>query len=76
MAGKSKKKKLKLELQKREKVILKERIEKRRLLLALIDKKKKRVNVLARVEDTIPNVLVKRRDEEIKPPFIGKGKLI
>ncbi len=76
MAVKSKKKKLKLELQKREKVILKERIERRRLLLALIDKKKKRVNVLARVEDTIPNVLVKRRDEEIKPTFIGKGKLI
>jgi len=73
---KKKEKKLKLELKKREKIALQAAIERRRLLLALIDKKKKKVNVLARIEDKIPNVLVKRRDEEIKPTFMGKGGLI
>lgn len=71
----TKKKKLKLELKKREKAALQAAIERRRLLLALIDKKKKRVNVLARVEDRIPNVLIKTRAEEIKPTFLGKGRI-
>jgi len=70
-----KEKKLKLELKKREKIALQTAIARTKLLRELIEKKK-RVNVLARVEDKIPNVLVKRRDEEIKPTFLGKGGLI
>ena len=69
----SKKKKLKLEIT-RKKIVLQAEIAKRKLLQAITQKK--RVSVLRRVEDKIPNVLVKKRDEEIKPTFIGKGRLI
>ena len=74
MAVKSKKKKLEKELLTRKKAALQAEIGRRKLLQAVIAKK--RVNVLARIEDKIPNVLVKRRDEEIKPTFFSKGGLI
>ena len=54
--------------------ILQSRIARQKLLSQLASKK--RVNVLARVTDRIPNILVKRRDEEIKPTFLGKGGLL
>ncbi len=66
------KKKKKLELKK----AIQAEIGRRRLLQAIISKQKRPVNVLARIEDKIPNVLVKRRDEEIKPSFLRKGGLI
>jgi len=47
-----------------------------RLLRELIQKRKRPVAILRRIEDKIPNVLVKRRDEEIKPTFLKKGGLI
>ncbi len=78
MAVKSKKKKLEKELLTRKKAALQAEIGRRKLLQAIISKQRegRPVNILRRVSDTIPNVLVKRRDEEIKPTFIGKGKLI
>ena len=71
----SKKKKLEKELLSRKKAALQAEIGRRKLLQAIL-KQKKPVSVLRTIEDTIPNVLVKRRDEEIKPTFIGKGGLI
>ena len=78
MAIKSKKKKLEKELLTRRKAALQAEIGRRKLLQAIVARGRegKPVNVLARVEDKIPNVLVKRRDEEIKPTFIGKGRMI
>jgi len=76
MAIKSKKKKekeLQLEMKK---TALRAEIVRRKLLQAIISKQKRPVSVLRKVEDKIPNVLVKRRDEEIKPTFMGKGRLI
>ncbi len=75
MAVKSKKKKLEKELLTKRKEALQAEIGRKKLLQAIL-KKKKAVNVLARVEDTIPNVLVKRRDEEIKPTFFSRRGLI
>ena len=76
MAIKKKKKKaLEKELLKRKKAALQAEIGRRKLLQAIIAQKKP-VSVLRRIEDKIPNVLVKRRDEEIKPTFMGKGRLI
>ncbi len=79
MAVKSKKKiekKLKKELLKRKKVALQAEIARRKLLQALVSKKERSSSVLRRIEDKIPNVMVKRRNEEIKPTFLGKGGLI
>ena len=75
MAVKSKKKKLEKELLTRKKAALQAEIGRRKLLQAVL-KQRKPVNVLARVEDTIPNVLVKRRDEEIKPTFFSRRGMI
>ena len=77
--AKKKEKKLKKELQKREKVALQIAIARRRLLLELIDKKKKRVNVLARVEDKIQSVFVNgmhREEPRKEQSFLGRGRLI
>ena len=71
MAVKKKKDKLKAEL----KSALQAEIGRRKLLQAVL-KQRKPVNVLARVEDKIPNVLVKRRDEEIKPTFFSRKGMI
>jgi len=71
----SEKKKLEKELLKKRKAALQAEIGRQKLLHAIVEKKK-RVNVLARISDTIPNVLIKRRDEEIKPTFLRKGGLI
>lgn len=78
MAIKSKKKKLEKELLQRKKAALQAEIGRRKLLQAIATKQKegRPVNILRRVSDTIPNVLIKKRDEEIKPTFIGKGRLI
>lgn len=76
MAVKSKKKKLEKELLTRKKAALQAEIGRKKLLQAIISERKKPVSVLKRIEDKIPNVLVKRRDEEIKPTFMGKGRLI
>ena len=67
-------KKLKKESLQRKKAVLQADIARQKLLQAVAGKK--RVSVLARVEDRIPNVLVKKRDEEIKPMFLGKGRLL
>ena len=48
----------------------------RKKLLQAVLKQRKPVNVLARVEDKIPNVLIKRRDEEIKPTFFSRKGMI
>ena len=76
MAVKSKKKKLEKEILQRKKVALQAEIGRRKLLQAIVAKQRegRPVNIMRRVSDTIPNVLVKRRDEEIKPTFIGKGR--
>lgn len=71
MAVKKKKDKLKAEL----KSALQAEIGRKKLLQAIL-KRKKPVSVLRRVEDTIPNVLVKRRDEEIKPTFFSRKGMI
>ncbi len=75
MAVKSKKKKLEKELLTRKKAALQAEIGRKKLLQAIL-KQRKSVNVLARVEDKIPNVLVKRRDEEIKPTFFSRKGMI
>ena len=74
----SKKKKLEKELLKRKKVALQAEIARRKLLQAIVSKQRegRPVNIMRRVSDTIPNVLVKRRDEEIKPTFLRKGGLV
>ncbi len=74
----SKKKKLEKELLRKQKAALQAEIGRRKLLQAIIAKRRegRPVNILRRVSDTIPNVLVKRRDEEIKPTFLRKGGLI
>ena len=53
-------------------------ITRRKLLQAIVSKQRegRPVNILRRVSDTIPNVLVKTRAEEIKPTFMGKGRLL
>ncbi len=78
MAVKSKKKKLEKELLKEKKAALQAEIARRKLLQAIVSRQQegRPVNILRRVSDTIPNVLVKRRDEEIKPTFLRKGGLI
>ncbi len=45
-----------------------------RLLKALIDKKKRPVNVLARVEDKIPSVFTRKDKHETS--FLGKGRIL
>ena len=78
MAVKSKKKRLEKELLKKRKAELQAEIGRRKLLQAIVSKKRegRPVNILRRVSDTIPNVLIKRRDEEIKPTFLGRRGLI
>ncbi len=78
MAVKSKKKKLEKELLTRKKAALQAEIGRRKLLQAIVSKQREKrpVNILRRVSDTIPNVLVKRRDEEIKPTFFSRKGLI
>ncbi len=77
MAIKSKKKKLEKELLTRKKAALQAEIGRRKLLQEIVARRGGRpVNILRRVSDTIPNVLIKRRDEEIKPTFLKKGGLI
>ena len=68
----SKKKKLRRLEKIRKKTVLQAAIARRKLLQAITQKKA--VSVLRRVEDKIPNVLVKKRDEEIKQMFINKGR--
>ena len=68
----AKKKKKVLEIKK---AALQAEIGRRRLLQAIL-KEKKQVSVLRTIEDKIPNVLVKRRDEEIKPTFFSRKGLI
>ena len=78
MAVKKKKDKLKKELLTRQKVALQAEIGRRKLLQAIATKQRegRPVNILRRVSDTIPNVLIKTRAEEIKPTFIGQGRMI
>ena len=78
MAIKSKKKKLEKELLQKKKAALQAEIGRRKLLQAIVAKQRegRPVNILKRVSDTIPNVLVKRREEEIKPTFLKKGGLM
>ncbi len=78
MAIKSKKKKLEKELLTKRKAALQAEIGRRKLLMAIVARQRegRPVNILRRVSDTIPNVLVKRRDEEIKPTFLKRGGLI
>lgn len=73
----TKKKKLEKELLKKKKAALQAEIGRRKLLQAIVAKRKegRPVNILRRVSDTIPNVLVKTRAEEIKPTFLGKGRI-
>ena len=59
----------------RRKAALQAEIGRQRLLQSLVSKKR-RVSILARVEDRIPNVLIKKRSEEIKPTFFSKGGLL
>ena len=74
MAVKKKKDKLKAEL----KSALQAEIGRKKLLQAIVSKQRegRPVNILRKVSDTIPNVLVKRRDEEIKPTFFSRKGLI
>lgn len=62
----------------RRKAALQAAIGRQKLLRAIASKQRegRPVNILRRVPDTIPNVLIKRRDEEIKPTFFSKGGLI
>ena len=77
MAKKKDKVKLKKELLKRQKVALQSEIGRRKLLQAVTTKK--RVNVLARVEDKIPSVFVNgmhREEPRKQQSFLGRGRLI
>lgn len=75
MAVKKKKKKaLEKELLKKKKAALQAEIGRRKLLQAIMERKKP-VSVLRRIEDKIPNVLIKKRHEEIKPTFLGRGRI-
>ena len=78
MAVKSKKKKEKKLLLEKKKTALMAEITRRKLLQAIVSKQRegRPVNIMRRVSDTIPNVLVKTRAEEIKPTFLRKGGLI
>ena len=78
MAIKSKKKKLEKELLTRKKAALQAEIGRRKLLQAIVAKQRegRPVNIMRRVSDTIPNVLVKTRAEEIKPTFFSRRGLI
>jgi len=73
---KKKEKKLKLELKKRQKIALQAEIVRRKLLQAIAKKEGRPVAILRKIEDKIPNVFTKKRDEEIKPTFLEKGGLI
>jgi len=73
-----KKKKLEKELLKRRKAALQAEIGRRKLLEEIVARRKegRPVNIMRRVEDKIPNVLIKTRAEEIKPTFLKKGRLM
>ncbi len=77
MAKKKDKVKLKKELLTRQKAVLQAEIGRRKLLQAVTTKK--RVNVLARVEDKIPSVFVNgihREEPRKQQSFLGRGRLI
>ncbi len=81
MKGKAEKvlgKALKIKIKERKAEALRAEIGRKKLLQAIVSKQRegRPVNILRRVSDTIPNVLIKRRDEEIKPTFLRRGGLI
>ncbi len=71
MVTKKEKKELNLAKAKR-KAVLQAEIGRRKLLKAVIEKKK-RVNVLARIEDKIPSVFTRKDEHETS--FLGKGRI-
>ena len=78
MVTKEKKKELKLALQQR-KAALQAEIGRKKLLQAVIAKK--RVNVLARVEDKIPSLFINGegrppQPEKSKLSFLGKSRIL
>ena len=71
MVKKKDKKKLEKEILTRRKAALQAEIGRRKLLQAVIAKK--RVNVLARVEDKIPSTFTRKDEHETS--FLGKGRI-